>query len=175
MAADIDLDDEQGDEPRWLTPEERAAWLAVTAFTTKLPSALDAQLQRDAGLSFFEYMVLAVLSEQDDWTLQMSDIAQGASASLSRLSHTATRLENKGYLVRTRCPGAGRRTNATLTQAGFDKVVESAPGHVETVRRLVIDAVTPEELIAIRDGGRAVLRQIDAKDLYTDVALGLRD
>lgn len=175
MAADTEYDDEQGDEPRWLTSEERSAWLAVTAFTTKLPGALDAQLQRDAGLSFFEYMVMAVLSEQPSWTLQMSDIAQGASASLSRLSHTATRLENKGYLVRSRCPGAGRRTNATLTQAGYDKVVETAPSHVAMVRHLFIDAVSPDQLNAIRDGGRAILERIDSRDLFTDVALGLRD
>jgi DNA-binding MarR family transcriptional regulator len=91
----------------------------------------------------------------------MSDIARGASASLSRLSHTANRLEKKGYLERTRCPGAGRRTNATLTQAGYDKVVATAPGHVATVRRLLIDAVTPAQLAGLREIGDGVLAQID--------------
>lgn len=168
-------DQPPAEEPRWLTAEERASWLAVSAIIMKLPGALDAQLQRDSGVSFFEYMVMAVLSEQPGWTLQMSEIARGASSSLSRLSHTATRLERKGWLTRERCPGAGRRTNATLTQAGYDKVVEMAPGHVATVRRLFIDAVTPEQRDAVRDVGRAILERIDSRDLFSDVALGLRD
>lgn len=148
-------------EVRWLSPDEREALLAVAALTVKLPAALDAQLAADAGLSFFEYMVMAALSEQPDRTLQMSDIARFTSASLSRLSHTAKRLEGQGYLVRTRCPGAGRRTNATLTDAGCDKVVATAPGHVAEVRRLLIDAMTPEQLTMLRDVGSTVLTRID--------------
>ena len=56
----------------WLTPDERAAWLALAGMVVRLPAALDAQLQRDAGLSFYEYMVMAMLSEQPDWTLRMT-------------------------------------------------------------------------------------------------------
>lgn len=150
----------EGVEP-WLNADERAAWLAVAALIVKLPAELDAQLQRDAGLSFFEYMVMAVLSEQPDRSLQMSEIARLASASLSRLSHTAKRLERQGYLRRTRCGGPGRRTTATLTQAGFDKVAEAAPGHVATVRRVLVDAVDPGELETLRVVGGAVLARID--------------
>src|SRR5690554_3478000 len=149
------------DEPRWLTPQEREAWLATAALIVKLPGALDAQLQADAGLSFFDYMVMAALSERDDRTMQMSDIARFASASLSRLSHTAKRLEQQGYLVRTQVPGPGRRTNATLTDAGFAKVVATAPGHVENVRRLLIDAISPTQLLALGQVGRQVLEQIE--------------
>ncbi len=93
------------DEPRWLTPPaERSAWLAMAALTVKLPGSLDAQLQRDQGISFFEYMVLSVLSERADRTLQMSFIAEATSSSLSRLSHTAKRLEGQGLLRRERIP-----------------------------------------------------------------------
>jgi DNA-binding MarR family transcriptional regulator len=106
-------------------------------------------------------MVMAVLSEQPDRSMQMSDIARGASASLSRLSHTAKRLEKQGYLKRARCPGAGRRTRATLTRAGYEKVVATAPGHVATVRRLLVDAVTPAQLEAVRQVGQTVLTRID--------------
>ena len=88
-----------------------------------LPAALDARLQREANLTFFEYMVLAVLSERADRTMRMSDIAAGVSASLSRLSHVVARLEKQGLLCRSRVPGSGRRTNATLTDAGYAKVV----------------------------------------------------
>lgn len=150
-----------GNEVRWLTAEERASWLAAAALIVKLPNALDAQLQADQKLSFFEYMILAVLSEQDDRTLQMSDIADATSASLSRLSHTVKRLEGQGLVRRERIEGAGRRTNAVLTQAGMDKVVAAAPGHVARVRELVVDAVSPGDLAALRRIGHQVLDRID--------------
>jgi DNA-binding MarR family transcriptional regulator len=147
---------------RWLTPEEQTAWLTAATFAIKLPVALDAQLRRDAGISYFEYMVMAVLSEQDDHTLQMSNIAAATAASLSRLSHTATRLERLGYLTRARPPGPGRRTNATLTSAGYAKVVETAPGHVKVVRELVIDALSPGQRDALQAGlGNVVARLED--------------
>lgn len=152
------------DEVHWLTPDERAAWLAVAALIVKLPNALDAQLQADQQLSFFEYMVLAVLSEREDRTLQMSDIAAATSASLSRLSHTVTRLERQGLVRRDRIPGPGRRTNAVLTDLGHDKVVASAPGHVTRVRDLLIDAVTSEQLQELRKVGGQVLDRIDTGD-----------
>lgn len=145
----------------WLTPEEQSAWLGAAALMVRLPSALDAQLQEDAGLNFFEYMVLAVLSEQDDRSLQMSDIARGVSSSLSRLSHTVGRLEKQGFVQRTRLPGAGRKTMATLTDAGMEKIVASAPGHVKHVRKLLIDAVSADHLRALGEVGRAVVHQID--------------
>lgn len=147
---------------RWLTPEEQTAWLTAATFAIKLPVALDAQLQRDAGISYFEYMVMAVLSERDDRTMQMSDIAAATAASLSRLSHTAARLERLGYLTRARQPGPGRRTNANLTAAGYAKVVETAPGHVKVVRELVIDALSPGQRDALQAGlGNVVARLED--------------
>ncbi|WP_051215665.1 MarR family winged helix-turn-helix transcriptional regulator [Granulicoccus phenolivorans] len=160
------------DEPRWLTPAERSAWLAMAALTVKLPGSLDAQLQRDQGISFFEYMVLSVLSERADRTLQMSFIAEATSSSLSRLSHTAKRLEGQGLLRRERIPGAGRRTNAILTQAGYDKVVAAAPGHVEYVRQVLIDAVTPEQLAELKTIGKTVLSRIDPTGNWPGTAWG---
>lgn len=156
------------DDVRWLTPEERDAWLATAALMVKLPVALDSQLTSDADLSFFEYMVLAVLSEQPDRTLQMSQIAEFASASLSRLSHTAARLEAKGFLTRTQVPGKGRRIQAALTEAGYAKVVATAPGHVARVRELLIDPLTPEQLTTLRDIGAQVLARIDPSPAAAD-------
>jgi DNA-binding MarR family transcriptional regulator len=148
----------------WLTPEERAAWLATSALMVKLPAALDSQLYADAGISFFDYMVLAVLSEQPDHSLQMSEIARFVSGSLSRLSHAAGRLERQGLLTRTRLPGSGRPTLARLTEAGWDKVVATAPGHVARVRELLIDAVAPGQLAALQGIGEIVLGRIDPED-----------
>jgi len=148
-------------EPLWLTSDERAAWLALAGMVVRLPKALDTQLERDAGLSFYEYMVMAMLSEQPNRTLQMSELAGMTNGSLSRLSHVATRLEGAGWICRERCQDDGRATNAILTDDGFAKVVATAPGHVGAVRALVIDAVAPEQLGQLRDIGAAVLARVD--------------
>ena len=149
------------DEPRWLVDEQLNTWKAAAALIVRLPSALDAQLQSEQGLTFFEYMVMAVLSERPDRTLQMSDIAAATSSSLSRLSHVAKRLEAQGFLRRERIPGAGRRTNAVLTDAGHAKVVLAAPGHVARVRHLLVDAVSCDDLDALRRISETVNHQID--------------
>ena len=146
---------------RWLDSEERAAWLSLSRTIVKLPSALDAQLERDADLNYFEYLVMAMLSEQDEKTLRMSQLAALSNASLSRLSHVAKRLESRGYLRREPDPHDGRFTRAVLTDAGLEKVVASAPGHVTAVRELVFDALTPTQLRRLRDATDAILARVD--------------
>ncbi|MFJ9553976.1 MarR family winged helix-turn-helix transcriptional regulator [Nocardiopsis sp. NPDC101807] len=141
---------------RWLEPDELAAWLANSALMISLPAALDARMQREAQMTFFEYMVLSVLSEQPAHTLRMSELAARTSASLSRLSHVAGRLEKRGLLTRERVPGAGRRTDAILTEAGHEAVVAAAPGHVAAVREYLIDGLGPQDLAALRRIGTAV-------------------
>ncbi|NGO46603.1 MarR family winged helix-turn-helix transcriptional regulator [Streptomyces ureilyticus] len=143
-------------ETRWLNGDELAAWLANSAIMISLPAALDARMQREAQLTFFEYMVLSVLSEQPDRTMQMSALAARTAASLSRLSHVVGRLEKRELLARKRIPGSGRRTTATLTEAGYDVVVAAAPGHVAAVREYLIDDLGPQELAALRRIGAAV-------------------
>lgn len=148
------------DEPRWLTDEEQQAWRPFAALLFRLPAALDAQLQRDAQITHFEYMVLISLSEAPDRTLRMSDLAAMASGSLSRLSHVVSRLERRGWVRREPCPGDGRFINAVLTGDGFAKVVETAPGHVETVRKLIVDALTAGEFRALGAASGQILDRL---------------
>lgn len=143
-------------ETRWLSRDELAAWLANSAIMISLPAALDSRMQREARLTFFEYMVLSVLSEQPELTLGMSDLAARTSASLSRLSHVVGRLEKRGLIERARIPGSGRRTVATLTEAGRQVVVAAAPGHVAAVREYLIDELEPRDLAALRRIGASV-------------------
>jgi DNA-binding MarR family transcriptional regulator len=133
----------------WLSPEEQAAWRPTVALLFRLPAALDAQLQRDAGISHFEYLVLSSLSEAPGRTLRMSDLAALASGSLSRLSHVVSRLETRGWVRREACPGDGRFINAVLTEDGWAKVVATAPGHVAAVRALLVDALPPDQFQAL--------------------------
>src|SRR5438105_2576675 len=109
-------------EPRWLDDEQLHTWLTLGAMLTRLPAAIDAQLQRDAQISHFEYQVLAGLSMTPDRTLRMSVLAAFAEGSLARLSQVVARLEKRGWVRRTPDPADGRSTLAILTDTGMDKV-----------------------------------------------------
>jgi DNA-binding MarR family transcriptional regulator len=141
----------------WLSAEQLEEWRAVAALLMTLPGALDAQLRRDAGVNLFEYHVLAALSEAPHRTLVLSDLADRAQGSLSRLSHAVTRLERAGWVERASCAAPGvRRMEARLTPAGLAKIREIAPGHVREARRLVVDVLTPEQLAALGDAARRI-------------------
>jgi DNA-binding MarR family transcriptional regulator len=158
-------------EPDWLSADEQAAWRQLVALVFRLPSALDAQLQRDAGISNFEYMVLSGLSEAESRTLRMSDLAAMASGSLSRLSHVVSRLEKRGWVRREPCPGDGRFVNAVLTDEGWAKVVATAPGHVEAVRGLVVNALSPQELAALGHASGTILATIASSPATSGVGV----
>jgi DNA-binding MarR family transcriptional regulator len=160
-----------GPEPRWLTEEDREAWGPFVTMLWWLPAALDDQLQRDSGLSHFEYGILAALSGADAATLRMSELAIYANGSLSRLSRAVARLERRGWVTRKPDPTDGRYTLATLTDNGRAVLVEAAPGHVEAVNRLVFDALTKTQA---RQLGIIAGRILNAIDAETDLTSQLR-
>lgn len=145
----------------WLTPGELRAWTRLEAVAELLPGALDQQLQRDAGLSHYDYLVLAKLSEAPDRTLAMTQLAAQTNASLPRLSHVAARLEARGLICRRRSAEDRRTTLATLTDDGWSMVRTTAPGHVAQVRRLVIDRLTPEQVEQLDAIALALLTALD--------------
>jgi DNA-binding MarR family transcriptional regulator len=154
----------------WLSPAEREAWLGLLRVISKLPGLLDDQLERDADLNYFEYIVLAMLSERPDRTLRMSELAAVTNATLPRLSNVVKRLEARTLLRRTPDPSDGRFTQAVLTDQGMRTVVTAAPGHVETVRELVIDAVTPTQLRQLRAATDCILERLDPEGRTQPVA-----
>jgi DNA-binding MarR family transcriptional regulator len=149
------------DEVPWLDDGQLQDWRSLMGMLMTLPAALEAQLKRDAGVNVFEYHVLASLSDAPDGTRLMSHLAGLAQGSLSRLSHAVSRLERAGWVTRRSCGGAGRRTEAILTEAGRRKLEEIAPGHLREVRRLVVDALTPEQLTALGAAARVVMAKAD--------------
>ncbi|MFO7962000.1 MAG: MarR family transcriptional regulator [Nitriliruptoraceae bacterium] len=153
-----------GDEPRWLDDGEQHAWRQLATVILRLPSELEAQLQRDAGMSYFEYWAMALLSEAPDHTLRMSQLASQANASLSRLSHVVSRLEKREWVTRRPCPDDARATLAVLTELGWDQVVATAPGHAAAVRRLVFDGFEPDEVDELDRLCGAILARIEAPD-----------
>jgi DNA-binding MarR family transcriptional regulator len=148
-------------EQEWLDEKQQRTWRAWLAVTELLPRTLDAQLQRDAGITHAAYVVLAMLSEAPDRSRRMSDLARQANQSQSRLSHTVARLEERGWVRRERATEDRRGNFAVLTDAGWDVVQRVAPGHVAAVREALFAALTPAQTEALDDALRTVLQRLD--------------
>jgi DNA-binding MarR family transcriptional regulator len=150
-----------------MNTDEMAAWQRLVAVVELLPPALDAQLLRDAKLTHFEYAALMALAESPDRTMRMTALAARTNATLPRLSHVARRLEERGLIHRFPCPTDRRATNATITEAGMQLIADAAPGHVETVRANVLDALSPEQLGQLYEIAGAVLTRLDPEQRLT--------
>jgi DNA-binding MarR family transcriptional regulator len=147
---------------RWLSADEQRAWRAYIQSSKVLFDALDRQLQRDADMPHAYYEILVALSEADDRSMRMSELAERTLSSRSRLSHAVARLEERGWVVRDECPTDRRGQIARLTDLGFRTLAEAAPGHVEAVRHYLIDVLTPEQLEQLDAISRAVIAKITA-------------
>lgn len=146
--------------PTRLTGDALETWASLATVLEWLPAALDGQLQRDSGLTHFEYGVLYALADAPERTLRMSVLAGYANSSLSRLSRAATRLESRGWLRRTPDPGDGRFTLAVLTEEGLEAFEQATPGHVRTVHELVLDRLTAAQARQLREITRRILLAI---------------
>ncbi|QOR70644.1 MarR family transcriptional regulator [Ruania alkalisoli] len=150
--------------PPVLTGEDLQTWAALATVLEWLPAALDDQLQRDSQLTHFEYGILYALAHAPQQTLRMSVLAGYANSSLSRLSRAVGRLESKEWVNRRPDPSDGRYTLATLTDAGSVKVTEAMPGHVLTVRRLVLDRLTKPQRRQLREISERIMGGIRSEE-----------
>ena len=138
--------------PRWLDAEEQHAWREYLRATRLLEAALDHDLQ-DRGLQLSEYEILSMLSEQPDRRLRMSQMAELVVQSRSRLTHTAGRLEKRGWVHREPCAGDRRGVELVLTDAGYAEISRMAATHVDSVRANILDHLTREDFLTL---GRAM-------------------
>jgi DNA-binding MarR family transcriptional regulator len=155
-------------QPRWLDTEEQRNWYLFAYALIRLPAALDAQMQGDAGINHFEYLVLSALSMSSDRNVRMTELAQYTASSLSRLSNVVARLERRGWVRRRADPADRRATLATLTEKGQKKVVASAPAHVAEVRRLVFDVLTKTQQRELGRISERILTAIDPEQPLPD-------
>jgi DNA-binding MarR family transcriptional regulator len=145
---------------RWLDDDEQRTWRAFLAVQRLLFDRLERQLQRDSGLPMAYYEILVRLSEAPDHTLRMSQLADSALSSRSRLSHAVARLEAEGWVRRRACAEDRRGSFAQLTEEGMAKLHAAAPEHVEAVRTELFDALTPAQLRALREISDAVVAHL---------------
>jgi DNA-binding MarR family transcriptional regulator len=150
---------------RWLTEQELASWFPLAGVMLKLNQALDSQLQRDWDMTHFDYLCLAMLSEKTDFTTTMSELAGRTNASLSRLSHVISKLERRGWVCRSRSDVSRRVTMVRMTEEGYAVLVAAAPGHVETVRSLIYEGLSDEDVDSLRRVMTHILQRIEASGL----------
>ncbi|MGO2111600.1 MAG: MarR family winged helix-turn-helix transcriptional regulator [Pseudoclavibacter sp.] len=136
--------------------EELETWSALATLVEWLPVELDAQLQRDSGISHFEYGILFALSKSDEGSLRMSELSGYANSTLSRLSRAVARLERRDWVHRAPDPTDGRSTRARLTEGGRDIVRKATPGHVALVRQLVFGSLTHAQTKQLRTASRRI-------------------
>jgi DNA-binding MarR family transcriptional regulator len=134
------------DEVPWLSAEDEQLWRRWLRLNALLPGALHHGLQADAGLSLTDFDVLVQLTDSDDGRIRVSDLARALTWERSRVSHHVTRMERRGLVRREERADDGRGAYVVLTADGRSAIERAAPAHVRTVRRLVFDVLTPEEL-----------------------------
>lgn len=134
--------------PKWLTPTEMAAWRRYIIASRRLLDALDADLDCH-DLSMADYEILVQLSDAPDRKMRMSELAENALLSRSRLSHRMKVMEKAGWLKREACPVDKRGYFAVMTPKGWKAIVEAAPDHVASVRKRFIDVLSKGDQEAI--------------------------
>jgi DNA-binding MarR family transcriptional regulator len=152
------------DQARWLDENEDRAWRGYRRMRALLDLRLARDLDRETGLSEADYDVLSTLSETAGDRLRLTELAARLLWSTSRLSHHVTRMQNRGLVARQECPDDARGSTVALTRDGRRAIEEAAPGHVASVRRNMIDLLTPGEIAALDALSHRVVAHLTGSD-----------
>ncbi|HET9258139.1 MAG TPA: MarR family transcriptional regulator [Pseudonocardiaceae bacterium] len=148
-------------EPRWLDDREQRAWRAYLAMNAKLSAQLHRQLQADSGLSLADFAVLVQLTDSPEERVRVLELAQALQWEKSRLSHHLARMQRRGLIAREDCPNDARGAFIVLTPQGRDAIERAAPRHVNTVRDLVFDQITTEQVQTLHTIATQVLARLE--------------
>ncbi|MEJ8662087.1 MarR family winged helix-turn-helix transcriptional regulator [Streptomyces sp. MS1.AVA.4] len=146
---------------RWLSPEEQHAWRSFVRLQERLQSRLSRLLQTESNVSPADYAVLVELTDAPDGRQRILDLAHALEWEKSRISHHISRMVKRGLVVREECPEDGRGAFVVITDAGRTMIEAAAPHHVEAVRALFLDHVTPAELRALAQISERVVEKLD--------------
>ena len=134
---------------QWLDDSEQLAWRHMVESWRLMMAVLDKDLRVAYGIGIPEYEVLVRLSESEDWSCRMSELAYEIGMSRSRLTHIVARMEKRCLVERESAVGDGRGVRCCMTDAGWELLQEAAPTHVTGVRENFVDVLDPVELKAL--------------------------
>ena len=146
---------------RWLTATEQRVWRRWLTLNARLSATLHKELHDDAGLSMPDYEVLVHLTDSPQGRIRVTDLARLLQWERSRVSHHTTRMERRRLVQRVDCAEDGRGAFIVITPQGRAAIEQAAPGHVTAVRRLIFDALTPNEIDALATITDKALTQLD--------------
>ena len=146
---------------RWLDEHEERAWRALHFMHMRLTAELAHQLTSSSGLSYPDYMVLVALTDQPDGRMRPFELGSSLGWEKSRLSHHIRRMGDRGLVDREECSDDRRGAFVVITAKGRTEIEAAAPGHVEAVRQLFINPLTPQQLDALRDAAETVLAALE--------------
>ncbi len=149
-------------KPKWLSADDQRTWRRWLQLNALLPVVLHRELQADAGLSLPDFEVLVQLTDTPEGRVRVSQLARGLDWERSRVSHHLTRMERRHLIRREECADDGRGAWVVLTTEGRVAIETAAPAHVATVRRLVFDALTREEIDALSTAIDKILARLEA-------------
>ena len=149
---------------RWLTPAEERSWRAYRRMRTLLDLHLARDLGRESGLSESDYDVLSTLSEAPGSRWRANELAARLLWSSSRLAHHVGRMERRGLVARAAVDSDGRGAEVVLTARGWQVLEEAAPKHLESVRRRLVDLLTPAEVDTLAAIAAKVVRNLETDD-----------
>jgi DNA-binding MarR family transcriptional regulator len=145
----------------WLSPEERATWLAFVLATGAVLEAMDRRLSQVAGINRSQFSILQAVTMAPGSAARMSDVAASLRFSPSRVSHAVARLERDGWVERRPDPTDGRGQVVALTEAGQQRINQVAPSHIAQVRAAIFDRLTPTQVGQLHEICQALLEGAD--------------
>ena len=145
---------------RWLDEGEQAAWRSFLLMQAHLTAELARDLARHSPLSYQDYAVLVVLSDQPSGQLRMFQLARELDWEKSRLGHQLTRMEGRGLVMKSKCDEDRRGALVGIRTKGREQLAAAAPSHVAAVRRLFVDRLTPAQLQELAVMAKIVLKAI---------------
>ena len=153
----------------WLTEREARAWRGLQMMQMRLTGALARQLATDSQLSYQDYLVLVALTEEEDGRLRLFELGRRLGWEKSRLSHHVARMSARDLVTKEACDADRRGFHVVVTPAGRKAIKAAAPGHVDAVRRLFVDRLSPRQLDAIASAADAVLAALDDAEADCDL------
>ena len=149
------------DETQWLSPREQHAWRAFIRLNQKLTARLGSELQTQSKLSGADFAILVALTDDSAGRLRFQELAKAIDFEQSRLSHQIARMIKRGLVAREECAEDGRGAFVTITDQGREAIEAAAPKHVAAVRRLVLDAISPEDLDALGAISARIIKHLE--------------
>ena len=148
----------------WLNEHEERAWRSLQFMQMRLEGELARQLTADSGLSYPDYLVLVALTDRPGGRMRLFELGDVLGWEKSRLSHHVARMADRELVTKEKCDSDRRGAFVVVTGRGRKEIEAAAPGHVNAVRRLFVDRLTPDQLDAIGKAADIVLAALDEPD-----------